>query len=339
MSYTIAIYRGRLEPTPSVLHFFTSLTLFPHLVAGPIMRASELQPQLVGTPVAPPDAQWEGLRLIVGGFFKKMVIADNLAPLVNKAFSGQPIASPLYWWIVIVAFAYQIYCDFSGYSDIARGLARWMGYRFTMNFDHPYVSASTAEFWRRWHMSLSTWFRDYVYIPLGGSRKGRWREYRNLWITMLVSGLWHGAAWTFLVWAALHSFYLTVERITRWPERLASLPLGIHLSQVITFLLALVAWVFFRAESIAQGVRITGLLFHLRGFTWAGTTSNLDRNALPILAVAIGRQVWWALRPRLAAWTGLWRAADRWEPVGLVVLATACVYLRGPGSNFIYFQF
>ncbi len=340
MSYTIDIYRGRLEPTPHLLHFFTSLTLFPHLVAGPIMRASELQPQLVGTPESTPLQRWDGLRLTASGFFKKVVIADNLAPVVNKAFSvSAQHGGTTYWWCIMVMFSYQIYCDFSGYSDIARGLAKWMGYEFTTNFDHPYISASASEFWRRWHMSLSTWFRDYVYIPLGGSRAGAWAGYRNLWITMLLSGLWHGAAWTFIIWAALHSLYLTVERITDWPKHLARLPGGRTLSQIIIFLLVAITWVFFRAESLEQGVTITRHLLDLRHFTWHLPLGALDKNALALLAVIMLRQVWVAWREPLKKWRPLATALDFGEPAALVALILACVYLRGPGSAFIYFQF
>lgn len=190
MSYTIDIYRGRLKPTANIVHFFTYLSMFPQLVAGPIVRAKELLPQLKRVRKVSPQESWNGFHLILTGYFKKVVLADNIAPLVNYAFSDANTSnSTLYWWVVMLGFAFQIYFDFSGYSDIARGIAKWMGIHFKMNFNHPYNSTSLREFWTRWHISLSTWFRDYVYIPMGGSRKGKLRSHLNMWITMVVSDL------------------------------------------------------------------------------------------------------------------------------------------------------
>ena len=173
MSYTIDVYKNQLKPTRNVLHFFAYLSLFPQLVAGPIIRAADLLPQLAENRSTTEQQRWEGLHLIVHGFVKKVFIADNLAYFVTEAFTN-PIHSEsyLFWWVIMTAFAFQIYCDFSGYSDIARGLAKWMGYDFMVNFNHPYIATSLREFWSRWHISLSTWFRDYVYIPLGGSKGG-----------------------------------------------------------------------------------------------------------------------------------------------------------------------
>ena len=221
MSYTIDVYRGRMKPVTNLFHFFAFLSMFPQLVAGPIVRARDLIPQLEKNRDTTEAERWDGLKLIVGGYFKKVVIADNLAPFVNTAFAAVPSPdSSLYWWLVIAAFAFQIFFDFAGYSDIARGLAKWMGYDFLVNFDHPYTSTSLREFWARWHISLSTWFRDYVYIPLGGSKKGESWGHVSMWMTMVISGLWHGAAFHFLVWGAVHALFLSIERITLWPERL-----------------------------------------------------------------------------------------------------------------------
>ncbi len=340
MSYTIDIYRGRLQPTRSVLHFFTSLSMFPHLVAGPIMRAADLQPQLVGTPRTTDEQKWDGTRLIVEGFFKKVVIADNLAPVVNRAFTAPtPLSHGPFWWVIMVMFAFQIYCDFSGYSDIARGLAKWMGYEFNLNFDHPYISASASEFWRRWHISLSSWFRDYVYIPLGGSRAGSWKESRNLWITMLVSGLWHGANWTFITWGALHALYLSIEKWTNWPARLAKLPGGRFASQVIVFLLVVIAWVFFRADTFSQAIRIIGIMLDVRRFHFDMPIEELDKNALVFLVLIALRQLWVALAPQRARLAPRLPSLAVLEPAVFVALILGAVYLRGPGSAFIYFQF
>jgi alginate O-acetyltransferase complex protein AlgI len=188
--------------------------MFPQLVAGPIVRARTLLPQLLKPRETTELERWHGTKLIAFGFFKKVLLADNIAPMVNSAFNNvHQSGSSVYWWVVIIGFAIQIYCDFSGYSDIARGLAKWMGFHFKMNFNHPYRSLSMREFWQRWHISLSTWFRDYVYIPLGGNRKGKFRSHVNLWITMILSGFWHGASFNFIIWGALHAFYSSFEKV------------------------------------------------------------------------------------------------------------------------------
>ncbi len=266
MSYTFDVYKGKLNPTKNVIQFFAYLSMFPQLVAGPIVRAESMLSQLlVVTPVTK-EKQWDGFQLIVRGYFKKMVIADNLAPLVVAAFSAPELnSSSFFWWGTMIAFAFQIYCDFSGYSDIARGLALWMGYDFPNNFNHPYISRSIREFWERWHISLSTWFRDYLYIPLGGNRKGKLRSNINLCITMVVSGLWHGAAWTFVAWGAAHALFATAERITKWPEKIGRSGFAKFVSWFIVSVQVLVAWVFFRAENIDQAWKILGVMFSFQG--------------------------------------------------------------------------
>jgi alginate O-acetyltransferase complex protein AlgI len=262
MSYTFDVYRNKLKPTKSILQFFAYLSMFPQLVAGPIVRAETMLPQLLEVKGVSNEKRWDGFQLIVRGYFKKMVIADNLAPLVMAAFSAPDInTSTMFWWGAIIAFAFQIYCDFAGYSDIARGLALWMGYDFPDNFNHPYISTSIREFWERWHISLSTWFRDYLYIPLGGNRKGKFRSYINLWITMLVSGLWHGAAWTFVAWGAVHAFFASAERLTGWPEKIGKSSVAKFLAWFIVSIQVLVAWVFFRAENINQALDILKVLY------------------------------------------------------------------------------
>ena len=216
MSYTIDVYKGEMKPTRNLSHFFAYLSMFPQLVAGPIVRARELIPALESHQPVKQGDLWLGLRWIVHGYFKKMVIADSFAPVVASAFeSGSVAPSCSYWWCIVVMFAFQIYCDFSGYSDIARGLGKWMGFDFPENFNHPYIARGFRDFWSRWHISLSTWFRDYVYVPLGGSRVSQPKAHFNMWVTMLISGFWHGAAWTFLIWGALHALYLSVERATK----------------------------------------------------------------------------------------------------------------------------
>lgn len=341
MSYTIDVYREKLRPTHSVLHFFAYLSLFPQLVAGPIVRAADLLPQLE-TSSAPSEAvQWRGTVLIVQGFFKKVVVADTLAPAINAAFSMEtPLQSGGYWWIIIILFSFQIYCDFSGYSDIARGLAKWMGYEFPVNFDHPYISTSFQEFWTRWHISLSSWFRDYVYIPLGGSRKGGAASHRNMWITMVVSGLWHGAAWHFILWGAIHALYLSLERLTKWPKRLKRIPGGKYLAMFIVYILTLIAWVFFRAENLPQAIAILCSLADLANPGLSEVAVHLRRHAraifLCLLMMAWHVRIVWGFR------------VDRWfspaayrklQTLYVAILIVMCIFLRGPGGAFIYFQF
>jgi alginate O-acetyltransferase complex protein AlgI len=340
MSYTIDVYRGQLQSTRNVMHFFAYLALFPQLVAGPIVRASDLLGQLTEYHPTTEEQRWTGLQLIVLGFFKKVVIADNLAPIVNSAFSpgSQVLPSTIFWWIVMAMFAFQIYCDFSGYSDIARGLARWMGYEFNLNFDHPYIAQGFADFWRHWHISLSTWFRDYLYIPLGGSRKGGLITYRNLWITFLLSGLWHGAASTFLIWGALHALYLSLEKLTDWPRKIKAIPGGSCLAVLITFILTLVAWVFFRAASFSQAVEILSAMFIPQSVDFDVFKSVLTYKTVVLMAVMVARQIY-VFRP-LPSFDSLSLGPLRWaQPVGLALILVVCLCLRGPGSTFIYFQF
>ncbi len=337
MSYTIDVYRGRLKPTRNVLHFFSYLSLFPQLVAGPIVRARDLMPQLEKLRPTTEAERWNGFKLIIIGFFKKVVLADNIAPMVNSGFANIHLTdNGPFWWMMILGFAFQIYFDFSGYSDIARGLAKWMGLHFRLNFNHPYHSRSLREFWSRWHISLSTWFRDYLYIPLGGSRKGRWNAHVFMWITMVVSGLWHGAAWTFITWGALHALYISLERLTRWPAILARWRGGTLLSILLTNVLVLVGWVFFRADSNGDAFTILRHMFT----PWEGefAMGAEIRNGMIWLLVSLCIELitYFRLKPHLFLPTGWQRVAD----MGYVLLMLlACIYLRGEGNVFIYFQF
>lgn len=341
MSYTIDVYRGQLKPTRNVFHFFAYLSMFPQLVAGPIVRAADLLPQLETAHPTTSKQRIDGLRLIVYGYFKKVVVADTLAQFVDKAFGAETVAdSSAYWWVILVMYAFQIYCDFSGYSDIARGLAKWMGYEFPLNFDHPYVSTSIREFWSRWHISLSTWFRDYVYIPLGGSRRGMFWSNLNMWITMTVSGLWHGAAWTFVVWGGLHAFYLTIERVTKWPERIRKLPAGRHISAIIIFVLVLISWVFFRSQSFEQAGLILKRMFLLdpTNLGLGAVYWRIDARAFLVTALMALRQVYVYLGLQKSDWVhSKWATAV--QPIALAAGLAACVFFRGPGEAFIYFQF
>lgn len=333
MSYTFDVYRERLKPTKNVLHFFAYLSMFPQLVAGPIVRAKEMLPQMLKVTHVSKEERWAGFQLIVRGYFKKMVIADNLAPLVVAAFSKPELSqSSWYWWGIMIAFAFQIYCDFAGYSDIARGLARWMGYDFPDNFNHPYISTSLQEFWTRWHISLSTWFKDYVYIPLGGNRRGKFRTHVNLWITMVVSGLWHGANWTFVAWGAIHAFFSSVERLTGWHRHLGKNKGLRLLAWFIVTIQVLVAWVFFRATSIQQAWDIVQTMFAFKGSLELGW----GLNGTIFIFLMIVRELFAGLKfdDRLKAATPGWA-----EMVFYALVIVVIIFFRGPGSEFIYFQF
>ncbi|HYC87358.1 MAG TPA: MBOAT family O-acyltransferase [Chryseosolibacter sp.] len=339
MSYTVDVYRGSLSPTRNVLHFFAFLSLFPQLVAGPIVRAGDLLPQLKRVRNVSETERWHGLRLIALGYFKKTVLADNIAPFVNSAFSNDlhNTSSP-YWWLVMIGFALQIYFDFSGYSDIARGLAKWMGIHFKVNFNHPYLATSFKNFWSRWHISLSTWFRDYIFIPLGGSRKGTARSYINLWITMLLSGLWHGAGLNYILWGGLHASYLTVEKVTNWPAALSRLKAGKLLAGVIVFLLTTMAWVFFRAPDISTGAYV---IQHLFSFTNSGDWGVYDVRFTGIFFICLGvmMEISWALSTRFVRARETTLAIRSFEVVQVSLMVGASIFFRGTGAQFIYFQF
>ncbi len=268
LSYTIDVYRRKLEPTRDFLDFALFVSFFPQLVAGPIERASRLLPQIVGPRHASLEQFGRGCWLILWGTFKKVVIADNLAGLVNAVYT--PGVDPTGPEVVLAtwAFAFQIYCDFSGYTDVARGVARLFGFELMLNFDLPYLATSPADFWRRWHISLSTWLRDYLYISLGGNRGSGLLTYRNLCLTMLLGGLWHGAAWTFVFWGAYQGLLLVVHRLARpWLERIrptTKLGRGAwwSLRVAVMFQLVCLGWMIFRAESITDVGRLLSAIVH-----------------------------------------------------------------------------
>jgi D-alanyl-lipoteichoic acid acyltransferase DltB (MBOAT superfamily) len=336
MSYTIDVYRGRLRPTKNPLHFFAFISMFPQLVAGPIVRAKDLLPALA-EPARAPDAgaRFAATQLIVLGYFKKCVVADNLAHAVTDIYASPAASTPSFvWWIGTLMFAMQIYCDFSGYSDIARGLARMMGYEFPLNFNHPYASQSFREFWQRWHITLSSWFRDYVYIPLGGNRV---HFTRNLWVTMLLSGLWHGASFTYVAWGAWHALMLTIERAAKIPERAQASRVGRAVAAPVVFVLTLIGWVFFRAESLGKALAILRVML--------GSLPVIDfsdlagiRAPLFFLSVGIVTEIV-AHRASVRARSEGARTRPFLAPLGLAALIASCIYLRGPGNAFIYFQF
>lgn len=338
MSYVIDVYRGKLSPTKSFSHFMAYLAMFPQLVAGPIIRAADLIPQLESSRKTTEKDWWDGGKLIVHGFFKKMVLADNVASVVNGAFDDptMTMSSP-FWWVIMVAFAFQIYWDFSGYSDIARGLARWMGYSFPVNFNHPYISRSLKEFWTRWHISLSSWFRDYVYYPLGGSRESQLNSHKNMWITMLVSGLWHGASWTFVGWGALHALFLSIERLTDWSKKVRQIKGGGHIALFLVFVQVLVAWVFFRATTFTQAFDILKVMFDYNAFDWSAVF-KLTPVLWLCLSIGILRESWFYFKLDKSD-VIRYDLIRSLEPVVMALMIAASVFFRGKGDEFIYFQF
>lgn len=336
LSYTIDVYRGELKPTRNPIHYFAYLMLFPQLVAGPIVRASDLLWQIRESPVISSERCWGGLKLCIFGFFKKCVIADNLAFYVDTAFANVFMEKHTsFWWVTMIGFAVQIYCDFSGYSDIARGLIEMMGYRFGLNFNHPFSAVSIKDFWRRWHISLSSWFRDYVYIPLGGSRKGVARAVASTWITFLLSGLWHGAGWNFVIWGGVHAFWLMVERLTAYPEKLMKMSQtgwGRALCLLIAQVQVVSAWVFFRADNTSEAFHILKRMFAFHDFRHGRV------GVLAILMAFAVFELWFAtsLGERIKLRIGRWQFV---EPVLLAILAATAIFFRGEGHAFIYFQF
>src|SRR5690606_26510885 len=258
MSYTIDVYRGHLRPTRDLLDFAVFVSFFPQLVARPIERAARFLPQVISPRERTAADLHEGAYLVLSGLFRKVVIADNLAAIANAVFSADPATLTGPEVIVgVYAFAFQIYGDFSGYTDIARGVARWSSYDLKVNFRMPYLSVSPSDFWRRWHVSLSSWLRDYLYIPLCGNRHGTANTYRNLMLTMLLGGLWHGAAWTFVAWGAFHGLILVLYRALAGKEREGRRPLLARLpAMVLMFQLVAVSWLLFRAESIGQAFQM-----------------------------------------------------------------------------------
>ena len=335
LSYTIDIYRGRLEPVDTPLDFFLFVAFFPQLVAGPIVRASEFLPQLRQIPALTSEAGGKGLLLIILGLLKKSIIADLLAVnLVDRVFETPVVYTSAEVLLGVYGYAIQIYCDFSAYSDIAIGSALLLGLTLPQNFDSPYRAASLQDFWRRWHISLSTWLRDYLYISLGGSRGSVLKTYRNLALTMLLGGLWHGAAWTFVVWGALHGGGLALTRA--WQRRVgsSSSPAVRAVTIFITFHFVCLAWIFFRAPNFERAWEIlTGLAAFTPG------TANITPMLWGLLAAGLVTHL---IPDRLMAWAQT-RAGQVPAVLQAAALVGAVLLLRYAGATkvvpFIYFQF
>ncbi len=331
MSYSIDIYRGQARPAKSFIDFACYVSLFPQLVAGPIVRYREVDEQLrVRT------HSWAkagaGATLFVLGLAKKVLLADAVAPMADWGFSQASIGFAGAW-SSLVAYTLQIYFDFSGYSDMAVGLGLMIGFQFPKNFNSPYKSASITEFWQRWHISLSAWLRDYLYIPLGGNRKGAGRTYVNLFLTMLLGGLWHGASWTFMLWGAYHGTLLALERMMGKHGLAWRLPRPLQVG--LTFVLVMFGWLLFRATTLAGWARMAKGLVGANG--WGAVYPLADAGALNwglwlfCLVLVFAAKNTWEIH-----WQPRWRLA-----LGLAVLFLICVgtFLVNTSSPFLYFQF
>lgn len=340
MAYSLDVYLRRSAPAKSLLDFSLFVTFFPQLVAGPIVRPSQLVPQFAEPKRATPPQFYWGLGLITIGLFEKIVLADSfLAPAADGAFGAEGAIAPLDAWTGVLAFSGQIFFDFSGYSTIAIGAALCLGFALPNNFRFPYAAIGFSDFWRRWHISLSTWLRDYLYIPIGGNKKGRIRTYVNLMITMLLGGLWHGAAWTFVVWGGLHGVYLAAERILREtiPEQawFRSWPFKVAMA-LVTYFLVNITWVFFRSQSFAEAQTMLASMFGLAKETEKVLYLNEIIPAFLVIAGMVATH--WAMRSTtkeaIIAKTPAWTIAVVWAFMLFMLVIT-----QGSDSAFIYFQF
>lgn len=362
LGYMIDVYRGKREAEKNLLKYALFISFFPLILAGPIERAESLLKQIKEEPE---HKLWDyqritsGLITMLWGFFLKIVIADRAAILVNTVFAGYEEYQMVGLWTGALAFAVQIYCDFYGYSTIALGAARVLGFELMENFNTPYFARGIVDFWKRWHISLSTWFRDYLYIPLGGNRLGKLKRYRNILITFCISGLWHGAAWTYVIWGLLHGVYQIIEKelqpvVKKINDKLQTKvsSFGYKFFQVfITFVLVDLAWIFFRADSVYQAVHYIQRMFRYRDwwslFDLSIYQLGLDIREMNILLISLGL----LLAAELLKYLKKQNVADflaeqwivfRWGILFLLVFICVVFGCYGPGfdsAQFIYFQF
>jgi D-alanyl-lipoteichoic acid acyltransferase DltB (MBOAT superfamily) len=347
MSYTIDVYRRQIPATRDPVAFSAYVLFFPQLVAGPIERASALMPQFKTARSFDMSAARDGLKQILWGLFKKVLIADTCALYVDKVYDVPEQMSGATLALATILFAFQIYGDFSGYSDIAIGTSRLFGFNLMRNFAYPYFSRDMAEFWRRWHISLSTWFRDYLYIPLGGSRGSKLFSVRNSIIVFVVSGFWHGASWNFLIWGALNGLYFLPLVLTgnnrnnlgpvaqgRWLPSPGELR-----GMITTFLLACMAWVFFRARGLDNAMAVYQAIFSESLFTLPANVPGANLSAA-FLALAVMLVMEWSAREQEHA-LQLSPSLPRWVRLSIYYGVVALIITQAPitEASFIYFQF
>ncbi|MBQ7387416.1 MAG: MBOAT family protein [Clostridia bacterium] len=352
LSYVIDVYRGSIKTERSFMYFALFVSYFPQLVAGPIERPANLLPQLKEPKKFSRDDAIKGAKHMIVGFFKKICVADLISVYVNSVYNAPESASSLSVIIATCLFAVQIYCDFSGYTDIAIGCSRIMGIRLMQNFDHPYSATTVKEFWSRWHISLSSWFKDYLYIPLGGNRCARWRHLLNIMIVFLVSGLWHGASWTFVIWGGLHGIYQVIGSLTIKPRNALLSRIGlsersrgvIWLRRIITFILVGFAWIFFRANSLSDAWLLISRLFGSH-VPVAESLSAMGMGLVPILMclfsiavlIMIDRMLTYDDSPDASG--ALVKGGSFVYFVWIVFFAWALLLSKDMMSTFIYFQF
>lgn len=346
MSYIIDIYRGEIKPLNRWIDYVFYVSFFPQLVAGPIVRAKDFIPQIHLRPHLGEIEYAEALALIVSGLFKKAIISDYISlNFVDRIFDAPTLYTGFENLMGVYGYALQIYCDFSGYSDMAIGIALILGFRFNINFDSPYQSASITEFWRRWHISLSSWLKDYLYIPLGGNRQGKLRTYINLMLTMLLGGLWHGAAMRFVLWGAIHGAALSVHKL--WciivpssSKNAGAIPLWRRfIGRVITFHLVCFAWIFFRAESMQTAWEVVGQIynnFHVEVF-W----QFIDGYRLVFFLMLLGYILHFTTKDQEKRFRSLFQKLRlRWIVFILIALIVLIIQMRSAEVQpFIYFQF
>ena len=334
ISYVVEVYRGRIRAVRNPADYALYILFFPHLIAGPIVRPSDFLPQLRRTKRWNWDRMQLGAQFFLVGLFKKAVLADHLAMVVDPVFAGPEQWSSAAVWLAVISYAGQIYCDFSGYSDMAVGLAHLLDFRLPANFRRPYFSAGLGEFWARWHITLSQWLRDYVYIPMGGSRSGKWATYRNLMATMLLAGLWHGASWTYILWGGYNGVLLLLQRafpLPAWLRKPAWRPLLI----ATTFAAVAFGLIFVRAQSFSDaGAVLKQLLFPAAGFSLDSTLALAA--AACLIALFVGHLAGALLNlKRIERWLPTPALASLFAVVWLLTL----LLLPEDGKSFIYFQF
>ena len=341
INYGVDVYRRHVPAERNLAHFMLFITFFPHLVAGPIVRARDFLPQINRR------KHWDWARLQLGaqfflmGLFKKLAVADRMAMFADPVFANPEQYRTTAVWLAVLAYALQIYCDFSGYTDMALGTAHMLGLKLARNFDMPYASANISEFWRRWHISLSSWLRDYLFIPLGGSRGTGWQTNRNLLITMTLGGLWHGASWTFVIWGVMHGVVLVAHRYFRGfclarPKLNDALltPPGTALRIGLTFLTVSLAWIFFRATTFSGAMLMLGRMFT----TAHGLGPPMAKESLWVLTSVV-------VAAHVFALSGLWKKWSLRMPAPVlgmsyaVLLTLTLVLAPDAGKAFIYFQF
>lgn len=345
MSYTIDAYFGTIKTERSFIRFLTFVSFFPQLVAGPIERAHNLLPQLQGTPTITSQRIADGLSLFFVGFFKKVALADYLARYVDQVY-GNPELSNLVphleqqsapaLIVATIAFGWQIYFDFSGYTDMARGIAEMMGFRMMLNFNNPYTATGLGDFWNRWHISLSTWFKDYVYFPLGGSRGALWATYRNMFVTMVISGVWHGADWGFIIWGALHAVARCLTRDLELTDFYKN-AVPKFVKQMLVFAFVTFTWIFFRAPKWQNASLIVQRIFWTG---WEGDLAFLDPK-FPLLLAGLVLAVW--IYQLIYASQSPLRQMLEWNTAKVGLTACMIVYIlivaQASTKQFIYFQF